>query len=271
MKQDIRLSVSFFNHPKTILLMRRSGPVGVLALLRLWCFCGVYKQDGNLSNMNELEIEIAAGWTGEDGKFVESLLETKFLEKQGECYKIHDWDIHNKWAFYAPERTKTSRMAALYKYGKTKEANKLRKELGLHAKRIRNASESDASATAQRYAPSPSPLPLPSPSPSPLPSPFQSVVDYFYTRCKEVRGFKPSIDGKDGKRVKEALKVMSLEDIKSCIDFFLPSQKADACGITLSIALSNHTLNKFKQGEGENVKTRFERIFGIHNGHSGLS
>lgn len=93
------------------------------------------------------------------------------------------------------------------------------------------------------------------------------VIKYFYEQCEAgITGtsFKPAINGQDGQRVKEALKFMPVEDIMRCIDFFLPSKKAKDIGITLSIALSAHTINLYRQGGGNG--SRFEQIckeFGI--------
>jgi uncharacterized protein YdaU (DUF1376 family) len=92
----------------------------------------------------------------------------------------------------------------------------------------------------------------------------KEIIDYFFTECEKKHGFKPSINGgQDGTLTKAALKIMTVEEIKGCIDYFIVSEKAEKCGLTLSIALSSHTLNTFRQGEGLNVKSRFERIFGV--------
>lgn len=100
------------------------------------------------------------------------------------------------------------------------------------------------------------------------------VIDYFYAQCQSVLGFAPAINGgQDGKRVQAALRVMPLDDVKKCIDFFLPSKKRQELGCTLSIALSAHTINLYKQG-GSNG-TRYDQLksyFGIseRRGSDGL-
>ena len=63
---DIRLSVDFFQHPKTIKLERRLGIEGVKALLSLWMWDAQNRPDGVLSGMDPEDIEIAAGWTRSD-------------------------------------------------------------------------------------------------------------------------------------------------------------------------------------------------------------
>lgn len=75
----------------------------------------------------------------------------------------------------------------------------------------------------------------------------KTLIDYFFQTCKEVKGFEPAINGKDGKIVKEILKDSSEDTLKSVISFFLDNKKADEVGITLSTALSAHTINLYKQ------------------------
>jgi hypothetical protein len=156
MSKDIRLSTSFFSHPKTIMLQARLGPTGVLSLVKLWCFAGEWKQSGDLSSMTPEEIAIAAQWPSGHETFISALIECKYLD---ENMKIHDWEVHNPWAFSAPERSIKARISALYKHGKDKEAEQLRKASKISAKRMRIALRQ----TEKRTAPSPSPSPSPSP------------------------------------------------------------------------------------------------------------
>ena len=101
-----------------------------------------------------------------------------------------------------------------------------------------------------------------SPSKKPAGDPrVKEIIDYFFTECEKQQGFKPSINGgQDGKLAKAALKVMDLEEIKSCIDYFILSEKAEKVGLTLAIALSSHTLNTFRQGVNKNGQSRSEHL-----------
>ena len=161
MNKDIRLSVSFFHHPKTIKLQSLLGSEGVLSLLRLWCYAGNWKPSGDLSGMNDEEIECAALFVGSPGLFVKTMLETRFMD---ENRTLHDWEEHNPYAFHATIRSIKARISAHLKHGDTKSANALRKLHNLPAKRIRNAVPSQKNRTA----PSPIPIPIPSPDPVPL-------------------------------------------------------------------------------------------------------
>ena len=68
MADDIRFSVNFWQHPKTIKLTRKGGLEAVRSLQILWCFCAQERTDGILSGMDVDDIEIAADWRGEPGR-----------------------------------------------------------------------------------------------------------------------------------------------------------------------------------------------------------
>ena len=74
MADDIRLSTNFWRHPKTVKLIRKGGLDAVRSLQILWCFCAQERTDGLLHGMDADDIEIAADWQGEPGKFVELLV-----------------------------------------------------------------------------------------------------------------------------------------------------------------------------------------------------
>ncbi|MDD5628887.1 MAG: replication protein [Elusimicrobia bacterium] len=77
----------------------------------------------------------------------------------------------------------------------------------------------------------------------------KAIIDYFFQRCREVRGFKPAISGgKDGAAVKSILAAGETPDtLRALVDFYLKSKKADDCGVTLAAALSAHSVNLFRQ------------------------
>lgn len=75
------------------------------------------------------------------------------------------------------------------------------------------------------------------------------LVSFFHNECLSSKGFKPSLDGGDGKAVKQVLKNMTENEVKQAITYYLKSQKAEDCGITLKAALSTHSLNLWKAGK----------------------
>ena len=93
MNSDIRLSIGFFDHPKTVKLKRKLGLEGVEALLRLWMYAAQYRPGGTFTNMAADDIEIAVRWAGQDSELVMTLLEVGFLERDGDLYRLHKWKL----------------------------------------------------------------------------------------------------------------------------------------------------------------------------------
>jgi hypothetical protein len=113
MNIDIRLQVSFRDHPKRIKLERRLGAAGALALIDLLLSVAQSKPDGCLRGWTDEDIAIAAKWDGEPEDFVSTLAELHFLDRHDDgSYCIHDWTQHNGYAAGAPERSERARVAA---------------------------------------------------------------------------------------------------------------------------------------------------------------
>ena len=92
MNIDIRLQVSFRDHPKRIKLERRLGASGALALIDLLLSVAQSKPDGCLRGWSDEDIAIAARWDGEPEEFVSTLAELRFLDRHEDgSYSIHDW------------------------------------------------------------------------------------------------------------------------------------------------------------------------------------
>lgn len=113
MNTDIRLSINFWTHPKTVKLERRLGLEGVRSLQILWLWAARNRADGRLSKLDAEAIEIVADWRGASGKFVETALELVWLEEDDEGYRIHDWQEHNGWAADADKRSDKARLGKL--------------------------------------------------------------------------------------------------------------------------------------------------------------
>ena len=112
MNTDIRLSVGFFSHPKTIKLMRQAGAEGVVCLQRLWIWAAQNRVDGCLVEFEVDDIEIVAGWTGESGLLVQTLEALRFLDKDGDAYCLHGWAEHQEYVTQEPARIEKARKAA---------------------------------------------------------------------------------------------------------------------------------------------------------------
>lgn len=88
MDADIRVSVDFWDLPKTIKLTRRLGLEGPRSLQILWMWVTRHRPDGLLSDMDVEDIEIAAKWDGEEGKFVEQLVGMGLMDETDDGYRI---------------------------------------------------------------------------------------------------------------------------------------------------------------------------------------
>ena len=113
MNTDIRLSVEFTTHHKTLKLRRRLGADGVLALVTLWLWAAKHRPDGTLAGMDPEDIEIAAQWEGQPGRLVADLTDIGFLEDSDGSTRIHNWEWRNPWAAKSEERSAATRLSRL--------------------------------------------------------------------------------------------------------------------------------------------------------------
>ncbi len=146
--KDIRVSIGFLDHPKTFKLKKLLGPSGVESLLRLWFFAAQSKTDGLFFEMKPSDIEIAAKWKGRHGRFVNALLEVKFLDVKNGIYSLHDWAEHNGYVIHSKQREDRARRAAEARWHTISNACSIQ--------------QVDAPSIIEQC-----PLPAPSPAPSP--------------------------------------------------------------------------------------------------------
>ena len=88
MNVDIRLSVFFFDHPKTVKLKRRLGFEGVEALIRLWSWAALNMSEGDIGDDAD-DIEISARWNGEPGAFIDALVALRWVDVEDGRYSLH--------------------------------------------------------------------------------------------------------------------------------------------------------------------------------------
>jgi len=115
MNTDIRLSVEFWDHPKTLKLQRRLGLEAVVSLQRLWMRAAKNRPEGSLTGMDAEDIELAARWSGDVGAFTSALVDLRWLDQDGASYHIHDWAEHNAWAATADDRSDHGRLCRMKK------------------------------------------------------------------------------------------------------------------------------------------------------------
>ena len=163
MNTDIRISISFKGHRKRLKLQQLLGKGSTDYLLDLWINTAMNHPKGILTDMDEYDIAIEAGYTGDAHKFVDALLTCGLLEQHNDgTYYIHDWDEHQRYVMFAPERSEKAKRAV--------EARE-NKRVSKNTNEIISIDVLDDLNVEPRLSPSPSPSPNPVPSPKPKPTP----------------------------------------------------------------------------------------------------
>lgn len=152
MNIDIRLHTTFFRHPKTVKLLKKCGPEGVICLLKLWLWVRENKPDGIMGGPED--VEIAAEWTGEEGVYYSLLKQIKFIDKLNSGRtSLHNWAKRNPWAVGAVSRQLKAKKGGCAKHGKKCE-------------KCQDDCPNSTQDLLQAEKPS-TPSPAPSPSPTP--------------------------------------------------------------------------------------------------------
>jgi hypothetical protein len=84
-------------HPKFRRLMMRLNLkqyecAGLLELL--WAMAAQFTDDGNLSRFNAEDIAAYLDWRGDPQELVDTLVDCRWLDRDGEAVAIHDWQDH---------------------------------------------------------------------------------------------------------------------------------------------------------------------------------
>lgn len=166
---DARIAVGMPVHPKTKKLLRRLGPAGGWGFVCLILWTAANRANGDLVGMSVEDIELAADWVGEEGKFVATLTEVGFLDQDNGGFKLHDWAQHNPWAAGADARSAKARWNAAKRHYGEDEANRLVPEFAVARAATSTASSNAASIEAAYAQPHDSTAPSPNPVPSPNP------------------------------------------------------------------------------------------------------
>ena len=178
MVSDARIAAGLPSHPKTKKLIRRLGQAAAWNLVCLILWVSVNRSDGDLTGMSIEDIELAAEWDGEEGRFVETLSAVRFLDGEDCAFKLHDWVEHNPWAAGAAARNAKARWNAAKRHHGDAEADRLVPEYAATRRASSSAHEPTSAlhvdATSMpsadvSNAPSPSPSPSPSPENTPQP------------------------------------------------------------------------------------------------------
>lgn len=121
MARDMRLDIDFVDHPKTKRLIRTAGFEGFYCLLKLFSSVAKAYPKGELTGCDQYDIENLADWRGESGLLFEALTDPDFyfLEKAGEHWRVHEWDVHQPWVFNSKERSEIARQNVKKRWDKS--------------------------------------------------------------------------------------------------------------------------------------------------------
>src|SRR5690349_10335179 len=111
MPDDARISTALPRHPKAVKLKRRLGASGCWSLICLLLWVAENRPEGDLKDMTAEDLEIAAGWEGDSGEFVEVLCDLRFLDCSAGHYQVHDWAEHNPFCASRPRRIAAAKAA----------------------------------------------------------------------------------------------------------------------------------------------------------------
>jgi hypothetical protein len=166
MNSDIRLQLSFRNHPKTKKLSFKLGPQAVLSFIWLMMFAAESRADGDLTGYDAEDLALAGSWPDDPDLFVDTLVAVGYLDPIAGGYQIHNWAERNPWAAGAPERSAKASKAARKRWDKADEGTG---KQGVKAKKHAPSKVKQCGADAGSNAPTP--------SPSPSPKPYSPVVE----------------------------------------------------------------------------------------------
>lgn len=79
---------------------------------------------------------------------------------------------------------------------------------------------------------------------------FESIEKYFSQKVEAAHGFVPEISySKDRRAIRHFLSRHSLTELKEIIDSYVGSDKAKRLGVSLSSAVSTHSINLWREGK----------------------
>src|SRR5574343_824536 len=116
MNTDIRLLTSFKGHRKRLRLRKLLGDRYLDYLIDLWLTVAQDRPEVVLDGWDELDIAIASGYEGNANEYASALRSVGFLDANGDCYKLHDWNEHQGWASNAKKRSEAARKASIKRW-----------------------------------------------------------------------------------------------------------------------------------------------------------
>ena len=140
--EDIRIKIDLFNHPKFQELEEEHGAGVCLRLFQLWGAVARFKPDGILTGWTVRTIARQAGAEKSEAEsLVSALVDSGFLDFDGQVYSCHDWPDHQPWAAGVKDRES---------WAKKMNQKKIEKRRRLQLERIEaTGTETDTGAGAE--------------------------------------------------------------------------------------------------------------------------
>ena len=185
--EDIRIKIDLFNHPKFQELEEEHGAGVCLRLFQLWGAVARFKPNGVLTGWTARTIARQAGAEKSEAEsLVNALVDSGFLDFDGQVYSCHDWADHQPWAAGVKDRES---------WAKKMNRKKIEKRRRLQLERIEttgtdtgtdtgtaadtdtgtgNGTEAGTATGTPHHLTNSLPAPNPKPKPKPAPKPTQS-------------------------------------------------------------------------------------------------
>lgn len=120
MNIDIRLSLGFYDHPKTKKLKRRLGQGGIEHLQRIWLWAANSHPSGNLTGVDCETLAIVANWDGDEKELCNALSEIGWLDGEEGSFTLHGWEEHQQYVIKSEARSISAQKAANSRWEKLK-------------------------------------------------------------------------------------------------------------------------------------------------------
>lgn len=158
---DFRVSIDYFEHPKTECLSSACGEIAILCHLRLIAWAAKFRPDsGSLAGYADAQIEVFAKWRGEPGGFIKALVDNHLLDGIDRARQLHDWSEAQGWLIGTSDRKYYAQLGVYTKKlgSKAKAEEFLEKKRRTRGKTPRATPGATGSATPFLTCSSPAPI-----------------------------------------------------------------------------------------------------------------
>jgi hypothetical protein len=115
------------NHPKVRRLARKLGISKAAAIGQLhlvWWWALNYTDDGDISRFDAIEIADGSQWDGDPEMLIEALIDSGFLDRDGDQIVIHDWWVYAGRYIALRDKNETAKQKAAERQKRYREKQK---------------------------------------------------------------------------------------------------------------------------------------------------